>query len=94
MIESFIGLVYTKRFNSAFFSKELGIPNYLVDLISQLARLKLLATKKRSKVSERVALYEQIVQSQSSQKAIRQLKIDPHDLVAVLRLFYNDTSDL
>jgi hypothetical protein len=40
LIENFIGLLYSKEFNTTFFSRELNLPSGLIDLIALLGQLK------------------------------------------------------
>ena len=40
LIESFVGVLYTKNFNTTFFSKELSIFGHVIDFISILGVLK------------------------------------------------------
>jgi hypothetical protein len=65
LIESFVDLVYTKNFNTTFFSKELSIQGHVIDFISMLGVLKT-GTKE-----EREDLYVQIPKNQSYLKALK-----------------------
>ena len=87
VIESVIGLIYTKQFNTSFFTKELGLQAHVVDFIQILGKLKV------AKKQERAALYESLPKNQSCLKALKELKIDEKHFLAVFRLFYNDLDE-